>query len=48
MLNAANVAVSEANFYGTFTFVPVVDFELIVERPSITLNKSQVNGVGKR
>ncbi|EIM89549.1 alpha/beta-hydrolase [Stereum hirsutum FP-91666 SS1] len=44
VLSAANVAVSEANFYGTFTFVPVVDFELIVERPSVTLNKSQVNG----
>lgn len=47
VLNAANIAVSELEFYGTWAFVPVVDFEFIIERPSVTLSKGQLNGVGR-
>ncbi|THH19417.1 hypothetical protein EW146_g1764 [Bondarzewia mesenterica] len=40
----ADTAIGSANFLGTYTFVPVVDEEFIVERPTETLNRLQVNG----
>ena len=45
LLDAANVAITLANFAGTFTFVPVVDDTFIVDRPTEILKRGQVNGV---
>ncbi|VDC07276.1 unnamed protein product [Peniophora sp. CBMAI 1063] len=42
-LIAADLGVADANFMGTFTMNPVVDGELIVERPTITLRKGHTN-----
>jgi carboxylesterase type B len=42
--NAANT-IESGNFFGTFTFVPVVDGSLIVERPTVTLNNKKHNSV---
>ena len=36
---------TDAGFLGTFSFVPVVDDEFIVERPHETLQQGKVNGV---
>ena len=36
---------SLSGFYGTYIFVPVIDGMFIVERPTVTLEKGQVNGV---
>lgn len=46
-LQAANTKLNLAGFFGTFTFVPVVDGEFIVERPTLTLERGSVNGVSK-
>lgn len=44
-LQIANQNISSAAFYGTFSFVPVVDGTFILERPTVTLTNGQVNGV---
>ncbi|EIM89554.1 alpha/beta-hydrolase [Stereum hirsutum FP-91666 SS1] len=44
VLTAANTNLSDANFFGTFTFVPVIDGDFSIERPIATLNKTQLNG----
>ena len=46
VLQAANTKINLAGFYGTFVFVPVIDGTFIVERPTVTLEKRRVNGVG--
>lgn len=46
-LQAANVNISLASFWGTYAFYPVVDGSFIVERPTVTLEKRRVNGVSK-
>ena len=46
-LQAANTKLNLAGFFGTFTFVPVVDGEFIVERPTLTLERGKVNGVSQ-
>ncbi|EPT00684.1 hypothetical protein FOMPIDRAFT_150510 [Fomitopsis schrenkii] len=43
-LQAANTKLNLAGFFGIFTFVPVVDGEFIVERPTVTLERGHVNG----
>ncbi|KAG6372185.1 Alpha/Beta hydrolase protein [Boletus reticuloceps] len=45
MLQTANSDLAGSAFYGTFIFVPVVDGTFILERPTVTLAKGQVNGV---
>jgi hypothetical protein len=45
-LGAVNLNISLSAFLGTFIFVPVVDFQFIVERPVETLGKGNFNGVG--
>lgn len=45
ILTEANNEIGAANFYGTYTWVPVVDGTFIVERPSVLLQKGQLNGV---
>ena len=44
-LEIFNNNISLSGFAGTFLWVPVVDGEFIVERPTETLRKGQVNGV---
>ncbi|KAF8442075.1 Alpha/Beta hydrolase protein [Boletus edulis BED1] len=44
MLQTANSALAGSALYGTFIFVPVVDGTFILERPTVTLAKGQVNG----
>ncbi|TFY52605.1 hypothetical protein EVG20_g10483, partial [Dentipellis fragilis] len=44
-LNAADQSIGEANFMEVYTFVPVVDGEFIVERPTVTMARGKVNGV---
>ncbi|KAA1475673.1 alpha/beta-hydrolase [Dentipellis sp. KUC8613] len=43
-LAAADAAVCVANFLELWTFTPVVDGDFIVERPTETLKRGQVNG----
>ncbi|KII89685.1 hypothetical protein PLICRDRAFT_52847 [Plicaturopsis crispa FD-325 SS-3] len=43
-LEGINVNINEAGFFGTFVFVPVVDGSFIVERPTVTLARGDVNG----
>ncbi|KAF8124709.1 Alpha/Beta hydrolase protein [Boletus edulis] len=45
MLQTANSDLAGSAFYGTFVFVPVVDGTFILERPTVTLAKGQVNGL---
>jgi hypothetical protein len=33
------------NFLGTYSFVPVIDYDFIVERPMETLSRGRLNGV---
>ena len=47
-LQTANDDIVHSGFYGTFVFVPVVDGTFILERPTDTLAKGQVNGVRDR
>lgn len=42
-LQAANTALNSAGFFGTFVFVPVIDGEFIVRRPSESLKMGRVN-----
>ncbi|KAH7906561.1 Alpha/Beta hydrolase protein [Hygrophoropsis aurantiaca] len=44
VLQNANYNLSATGFYGSYVFVPVVDGTFIVERPSVTLARGQVNG----
>ncbi|KAJ7639742.1 alpha/beta-hydrolase [Mycena polygramma] len=44
VLLAADTQIGNSNFLGTFTFLPVVDGTFIVERPTVTLQRGQVNG----
>lgn len=44
-LQAANTALNSAGFFGTFVFVPVIDGEFIVRRPSESLKMGRVNAV---
>ena len=44
-IQTMNVKINVGAFYGTFTFVPVVDGEFIVERPTETMSKGKMNGV---
>ena len=44
-LQTANYNLAGSAFHGTYVFVPVVDGMFIVERPTVTLAKGQVNGV---
>ena len=46
ILEAANNNISLSGFAGTFVWVPVVDGEFIVERPTETIRKGRLNGVG--
>ncbi|KAJ7829003.1 Alpha/Beta hydrolase protein [Mycena olivaceomarginata] len=43
-LENANINISGAGFYGTYTFVPVVDGEFITQRPTLSLAQGKVNG----
>ncbi|KAF7973267.1 hypothetical protein HWV62_15701 [Athelia sp. TMB] len=43
-LGAVNTELVNSGFFGTFTFVPVIDGTLIVERPTVTLQKGKHNG----
>ncbi|KAH0833389.1 Alpha/Beta hydrolase protein [Lanmaoa asiatica] len=45
ILQNANYYLVDSAFFGTFVFVPVVDGTFILERPTVTLAKGQVNGV---
>ncbi|VDC03514.1 unnamed protein product [Peniophora sp. CBMAI 1063] len=42
-LNQMGLNIALDNLFGVFTFVPVVDGDLIVERPTVTLGKNQTN-----
>lgn len=44
-LQTANVAINNEGFYGTFVMVPVIDGDLIVERPLQTISRGRLNGV---
>lgn len=44
-LESANVEVNNSGFFGTFVMVPVVDGELIVERPIVTIERGTLNAV---
>ncbi|KAH0833388.1 Alpha/Beta hydrolase protein [Lanmaoa asiatica] len=44
-LQMTNFDIAGSAFFGTFVFVPVVDGTFILERPTVTLAKGQVNGV---
>ena len=43
-LQATNTALNSAGFFGTFVFVPVIDGEFVVRRPSESLKMGRVNG----
>lgn len=45
VLQAANMAINLAGFFGTFPFVPVVDGTLIRQRATEALQEGKVNGV---
>ncbi|EGO04052.1 hypothetical protein SERLA73DRAFT_175783 [Serpula lacrymans var. lacrymans S7.3] len=44
VLETINTNFNLNGFFGTFVFVPVVDGTFIVERPSVTIGKGQLNG----
>lgn len=44
-LETANVNINADGFFGLFVLVPVIDGELIVERPTETILKGNLNGV---
>jgi carboxylesterase type B len=46
LLLDASTSIGSANFLGTCTFVPVVDGTFIIERPTVTLKRGRLNGVG--
>jgi carboxylesterase type B len=43
-LQTLNYNINLDGFYGTLTFVPVVDGSFILERPTVTLSKGRLNG----
>ncbi|OAX44700.1 alpha/beta-hydrolase, partial [Rhizopogon vinicolor AM-OR11-026] len=43
-LQLLNFGINIGGFFGTFTFVPVVDGTFIVERPTVTIGKGRLNG----
>ncbi|TFY71846.1 hypothetical protein EVG20_g1153 [Dentipellis fragilis] len=43
-LAVIDAAIANANFLGVYTFTPVVDGKVIVERPTVTLQRGRVNG----
>ncbi|KAL4262457.1 Carboxylic ester hydrolase [Pleurotus pulmonarius] len=43
-LQAANLRINHAGFYGTLVTVPVVDGDFITQRPSMALRQRRVNG----
>ncbi|KAL5513133.1 hypothetical protein ACEPAH_3531 [Sanghuangporus vaninii] len=44
VLEAANLAICQGSFFGTFAFVPVVDGEFIVDRPTEIISRGRFNG----
>jgi len=44
-LQAANIKINSDGFFGTFTFVPVVDGTFITDRPTQLLRDKKVNTV---
>ncbi|KAF4597014.1 hypothetical protein EYR40_007464 [Pleurotus pulmonarius] len=44
ILQAANLAVNRAAFFGTFATVPVIDGEFITQRPTQALRQKKTNG----
>ncbi|EGO04022.1 hypothetical protein SERLA73DRAFT_175754 [Serpula lacrymans var. lacrymans S7.3] len=44
VLETINTNINLNGFFGTFVFVPVVDGTFIVERPTVTIGKGQLNG----
>ncbi|OAX34806.1 alpha/beta-hydrolase [Rhizopogon vinicolor AM-OR11-026] len=44
-LQTLNTNINLNGFYGTYTFVPVVDGTFIVERPTVTISKGRLNCV---
>ncbi|OAX37981.1 hypothetical protein K503DRAFT_800818 [Rhizopogon vinicolor AM-OR11-026] len=42
-LQTLNTNINLNGFYGTYTFVPVVDGTFIVERPTVTISKGRLN-----
>ncbi|KAJ6572346.1 Alpha/Beta hydrolase protein [Mycena capillaripes] len=44
VLQAANSQINNKGFYGTFSFVPVVDGSFIAQRPTLSLLQNKVNG----
>ena len=40
-----NLNVIAAGFFGTFTFVPVIDGSFITQSPTVALSQGKVNGV---
>ncbi|KAF4596828.1 hypothetical protein EYR40_007483 [Pleurotus pulmonarius] len=44
ILQATNVKVNQAGFFGTLVTVPVVDGDFITQRPSVALRQRRVNG----
>ena len=47
-LETANINVGEADFFGEFQFIPVVDGTFIRESPVAIITKGQLNGVSFR
>jgi carboxylesterase type B len=45
ILETVNANINLAGFFGTFTFVPVVDGEFITQRATEALKQGKVNGV---
>ncbi|KAL4255105.1 AB hydrolase superfamily protein, partial [Pleurotus pulmonarius] len=43
-LQAANVQINQAGFYGTLVTVPVIDGDFITQRPTLALRQRRVNG----
>ncbi|KAJ7651189.1 Alpha/Beta hydrolase protein [Roridomyces roridus] len=44
LLSTVNANINSAGFFGTFTTVPVIDGEFIVQRPTLSFLDGQVNG----
>ncbi|TFY52057.1 hypothetical protein EVG20_g10725 [Dentipellis fragilis] len=42
-LTSEEVPIDKANFLGMFTFVPVLDGDFLVERPTVTLQRGRLN-----
>ena len=46
-LETANAAINAEAFFGTYATAPVVDEDLIVERPLQTISRGRLNGVSR-